>query len=324
MTTPPTDVYSPAFPGFTAYRLRFSLTVTEDIILPPYKGFTFRGVFGTVLRELACSIPGEKCPLCPFRHTCAYGYLFETVPDASVPHAGKFAAYPRPYIINPPLTARHRFGRYESMTFETVLIGRSVEFLPHLVMTFEEIGRRGIRNGRGRYLIDRITATGPAGRQQTVWEKGLIKGTCLSVRWDELAEPASADSATLEFITPLLVEDHGRPLETAPDFGFLMNALAHRASLLHQLHGHTSAAEAEQHNDGSHGISIAVSTLKWHDFERVSSRQQKRLRTGGMLGRVTYSGGLTPGQLQLLRLGELIHIGKSTTFGFGGYRLYIN
>jgi len=61
-------------------QFRFDLTVTEEIVLPPYKGFAFRGVFGTVLRELACVLPEEQCPNCPFRHTCSYAYLFETSP----------------------------------------------------------------------------------------------------------------------------------------------------------------------------------------------------------------------------------------------------
>ncbi len=63
--------------------------------------------------------------------------------------------------------------------------------------------------------------------------------------------------------------------------------------------------------------------LKWVDWERYSARQETRLKMGGFVGRATFEGEL--GEfLPYLRLGELIHVGKGTSFGLGQYRIEFN
>lgn len=61
---------------------------------------------------------------------------------------------------------------------------------------------------------------------------------------------------------------------------------------------------------------------RWVDWERYSNRQQTRMSLGGVVGRVAYEGNLEPYWF-LLRLGELVHVGKACTFGMGKYRLKV-
>ncbi|TMA55202.1 MAG: CRISPR system precrRNA processing endoribonuclease RAMP protein Cas6, partial [Deltaproteobacteria bacterium] len=67
-------------------------------------------------------------------------------------------------------------------------------------------------------------------------------------------------------------------------------------------------------------IETATSDLRWYDWERYSARQDVRMKLGGFVGRVTYRGDLQP-FLPLLRLGEVVHVGKGTSFGLGKYVL---
>jgi len=67
-------------------------------------------------------------------------------------------------------------------------------------------------------------------------------------------------------------------------------------------------------------IETVTSDLRWYDWERYSARQDVRMKLGGFVGRVTYRGDLQP-FLPLLRLGEVVHIGKGTSFGLGKYVL---
>ena len=54
--------------------------------------------------------------------------------------------------------------------------------------------------------------------------------------------------------------------------------------------------------------------------ERYSSRQQRMLPFSGRLGSLSFEGNLEPFWPYLL-LGEVVHIGKKTTFGVGRYEL---
>ena len=60
--------------------------------------------------------------------------------------------------------------------------------------------------------------------------------------------------------------------------------------------------------------------LRWHDWSRYSSRQQREMTLGGAIGTWTLEGELAP-LLPWLQLGERLHVGKNTTLGMGGYTL---
>lgn len=307
--------------------LRFSLTVTEEIALPPYKGFAFRGVFGTVLKELACVIPGEQCQRCPFRQTCTYAYLFETSPADGVDGFRRFSNFPRPYIIRPPQGDKRLFRRYDPLEFEFILIGRASECIPQVITTFEEIGRRGIRNGSGRFMIDSVTAIGDEDSERVIYRKGVLNSNDLPLKSITLQQHESRNisEVTLEFTTPLLLEERGKIQFEPPRFSLLLEHLARRIMLLQALHG-AGGIQLEQLAvlvDQAAAITRADADIQWQAMERISNRQQARIKTGGLVGSIRYSGDLLP-FVPYLRAGEVIHVGKSTTFGFGGYRLTIS
>ncbi|HIJ96597.1 MAG TPA: CRISPR system precrRNA processing endoribonuclease RAMP protein Cas6 [Desulfuromonadales bacterium] len=306
---------------------RFDLTVTDEIVLPPYKGFAFRGMFGTVLHELACVIPGDACPACPFRHTCTYAYLFETSPADGVDGFRRFSSFPRPYIIHPPRGDKRQFRRYDTMSFEFVMIGRANDCIHQVIMTFEEIGRRGMRNGTGRFLLDRVIAAGDEAQEQIIYRNGAFSGTAVPARNISLLQQMErkVTELTVTFHTPLLLEERGTILTEPPRFDFLFENLLRRITLLQYLHGGGEAEtlQIDQLLEQAGRIKIKNADMRWQGMERISNRQQSRIKTGGLLGGITYTGELTP-FVPYLRAGELLHVGKSTTFGFGGYIIWIH
>lgn len=68
------------------------------------------------------------------------------------------------------------------------------------------------------------------------------------------------------------------------------------------------------------GVELVADETRWHDWERYSNRQDRRMKLGGLVGRVAYRGRLEP-FLPLLALGGWVNVGKGTTFGLGRYRL---
>jgi CRISPR/Cas system endoribonuclease Cas6 (RAMP superfamily) len=63
-------------------------------------------------------------------------------------------------------------------------------------------------------------------------------------------------------------------------------------------------------------VETEESTLQWFDWKRYSNRQEMEMLMGGLVGGISYTGALTE-FCPLLRLGEVVHVGKQTTFGLG-------
>ena len=62
------------------------------------------------------------------------------------------------------------------------------------------------------------------------------------------------------------------------------------------------------------------SALHWQDWSRFSSRQQREMTLGGVLGEWTLEGDLSR-LFPWLWLGQWLHVGKNATMGMGRYEI---
>ena len=63
-------------------------------------------------------------------------------------------------------------------------------------------------------------------------------------------------------------------------------------------------------------VNIKERHLYWEDWKRFSSPQKQNLLMGGFFGQMTIEGGIEP-FIPLLRLAEMLHVGKGTVLGMG-------
>ncbi|HIC93763.1 MAG TPA: CRISPR system precrRNA processing endoribonuclease RAMP protein Cas6, partial [Anaerolineae bacterium] len=125
----------------------------------------------------------------------------------------------------------------------------------------------------------------------------------------------------LHFLTPTRLKYNGRFLEDAPPFHVVVRTLLRRISSLSYFHcGRRWETDYRGWIERAQEVETETAEVRWVDWERYSTRQRQRMNLGGIRGRVTYAGELPP-FLPLLRLGELIHVGKGATFGNGQYRM---
>jgi len=316
------DTLAESLAVLSLLRVRVTLRARDPLQLPPYKGSTLRGGFGSVFKETVCVVEHRDCARCLLRSRCAFPYVFDTPVPEDAARLRKYPAAPHPFVFLPPLEEKTLYRPGESLAFDLTLIGKGADFLPYFIYTFERLGERhGLGKGRGRFSVESVTWLSPQGEEVLIYNgaEKILQNSFRSVTVRDLfSELATLHFLTLHFVTPTRLV-YAEALTAVPDFHVLIRVLLRRLSNLAYFHCGTELnldfrgliAAAEQ-------IETVTSELRWYDWERYSARQDARMKLGGFIGRMTYRGDLQP-FLPLLRLGEMVHVGKGTSFGLGKY-----
>lgn len=308
--------------AFRCLRLRVEARVTRTMHLPPYLGSTIRGAFGLALRQSCCVLRRQECSTCMLRSRCVYCYVFETPLTGSGDRERRYASAPHPFVLDLDMVSPGVREAGGTFSFGVTLIGRAVDFLPYFVHAFQRMGELGLGRGRGTFELSRVVSRGGGnGCAEAIYSDGELRlpQTFLTVE-DALLKAENAAEMELRFETPVRFVERGE-LCREPRFRTLVGHLLRRLENLARVHCDGSsewiygsllerAAEVE----------LTVNETRWHDWERYSGRQDRKMKLGGLVGRVVYRGDLPPFE-PLLALGRWIHVGKSTSFGLGRYEV---
>ena len=305
-------------------RLRVTLRARDPLQLPPYKGSTLRGGFGLAFKEAVCVVEHRDCTRCLLRSRCAFPYVFDTPVPEDATRMRKYPAAPHPFVFLPPLEEKTLYRPSETLAFDLTLIGKGADFLPYFICTFERLGKGGgLGKGRGKFAVESVSWLSPQGEEIVIYESGskTLHNTFRSVTVRDLlqwSERSPGNCLTIHFVTPTRLV-YAEALALEPDFHVLIRVLLRRLSNLVYFHcGTELALDFRGLITAAEQIETTASELRWYDWERYSARQDARMKLGGFVGRVTYRGDLQP-FLPLLRLGEVVHVGKGTSFGLGKY-----
>ena len=314
---------SAALRHFTFARYRLTIEALDPLILPDYKGSTFRGGFGHAFKTVSCATPCRACQECSLKETCAYAYVFETPPPGDTAIMRKYPSAPHPFVLIPPTEGQNEYQRGDELIFFLTLIGRGIEYLPYFIYTFDELGGRGIGRGRGKYQLSSVESQDADGEWVLIYH---VKDRILrrpSFRLVPGIQDGSSEncSITIGLETPVRIVYRGR-LSKELDFHIIIRNLLRRASLLSYFHcgRDMSGFDFRRLIDRAETVRRTKSKLTWYDWERYSSRQKRRVQMGGYIGEVTFEGLIGP-FMPLLRLGEAIHMGKGTSFGLGKFKI---
>ena len=314
--------------NFRFTRYRFTYTVQEPLKMPHHKGNVFRGRFGYILRHIACIGESEKscAEKCQFPERCVYSKCFETpVPEDSTILRGQPYA-PHPFILEPPRTGQLEYAPNDTFTCNLTLIGEAINLLPWIVLTFREIGRRriGLRDKRGQCQLSKVESlSARSGQQpQTIYtaESEMLTDDGLILQLDDVmhGEPHTADAIELEFLTPTSIKVNGK-WTSQLTFEHLIRNLLRRIRFLSYFHcGEDLDVDAPALIKAASAVTHHL-RLKWLRKDRYSYRTEKSVPMGGFVGKVRFEGELEP-FLPFIYLGEYLHIGHHTAFGFGQYR----
>ena len=297
---------------------RFKCTLQKDAHLPPYKGSTFRGAFGSALKKVSCTARHGECAGCLLAERCLYSLTFEANGTA-IKSAGRIAMPPRPYVIRPPEETKCQYAAGDSFDFSLMLFGDTNEYLPYFIFAFETMGKKGlgkkIDGQRATYRLDAVESQGQ--QIYSAVDQQLSAGVRgLPLRLVDSSSPQETGRLTLTLKTPLRLKFDNRFQAKLP-FSLLVRAMLRRVSSLFETYGD---GEPQLDYRGlverAKQIEVSCDGLSWYDWQRYSNRQESTMMMGGMTGSVTYRGQIGE-YLPLLELCRELHLGKQTAFGLG-------
>lgn len=314
-----------AHPTLRLATYRFVLKAVDPIYLPPHAGSTLRGGFGSAFRRIACfqrNRPWDDCEGCAVRDNCPYGYIFETRLPPNSEVLRSFREIPHPFVLEPPLEPPPMCQPGSSLEFRVILVGRAIAYLPYFAMAFLQLGGRGLGRGRGRFNLEEVCAEHPLnGQMETVYREGslLSCNTDLTATYSDMlriCDGVNPDRIEVHFLTPTRLVS-GERLATYPAFPVLIRAALRRLSSLSYFHcGRRWEADFAALVAAAEEIQLVTSDLQWDDWERYSSRQDARMKLGGLVGSAVYEGSVTP-FIPILVASSIVHLGKACTFGNG-------
>jgi CRISPR-associated endoribonuclease Cas6 len=241
----------------------------------------------------------------------------------------KYPYAPHPFVITPPLEEKRGYKEGDTLCFELTLIGKSVDFLPYFIFTFDELGKMGIGRRNGKYKLEEVKSKRDLNVEEVFYSSTdkVLRQSVKPIGLKEIFHSSSihslVDPLTLHFITPTRLKFDGR-LSSTLEFHILIRNLLRRVSLISYFHcGEELNLDYKGLIDSSKEIKTEKENLSWFDWERYSNRQETRMKMGGFIGSITFEGDFDK-FLPLLLLGENIHVGKGTSFGLGKYQIMGN
>jgi hypothetical protein len=305
---------------FVRYRLR--LVPRAPLVLPAYgRGAILRGAFGITLRGLVCHDMALECRACPLHLHCPYPLIFEPAPPEGGDRLSNYTDIPRPFVFDPPSDERAEFRPGETVEFGMTIVGGASRLAPYFVTAFRKLADDGLGPRRARFDLVEVVALGPASGETIVYRntEPLIRIAAAAVRADDLLQPGDEGRTrlALRFSTPMDLRDGGVPVRS-PQFGSLIRRLRDRASSLAAFFGDRPLQLDFK------GVSELADTVRLvQDRTRVvivnrrSSKTGHRHDIGGFEGEATYEGEAIGRLMALVRVGEVLHVGKHAAFGNG-------
>lgn len=332
----------PSYKNLSFSSINALFHVRSDITLPAFTGSTFHGVLGRALSDVRYSDRREACSQCACRPECRYAnlysYLFETPADHPfVSQAGSLIRknqkeYPKPVILDPPRGGAYPEG--DQLMLQMTLIGKAIECLPFAVCALRLFSQARFGPSKECLMLDSVMDGVDSenhvetliynGKTDTYIGPGSVcdLNRITEETYGNLDTANAASSIHIRFLTPFRFMENNR-LGASLDFKVFMARILDRIELLSVHSPLTGPIDKNAILDAAAQVKTEKPenlNLHWHDWERYSSRQNKRMKFGGYLGDIVFSGNLIP-FLPYIKLGEFLHVGKQSTFGLGKYRV---
>jgi len=265
--------------------INYSVIDVKSGFTIPYEfiGSSIRGVLGVALKKVVCINPSFNCKECFAKDNCVYYDFYES----------DFAKF------------RLKINLSSKLEFKIILFEETIKEAPFIISgiykAFREIGLTKQRIKIDNFII--------LYNNQLVFDKEFKKfeNTPLNFEIREIKK-----DFTLKINTPIRIKENNKFVRDDIKLETIIRSINHRFNKLKN-------SEIKK-LDFTPKYEEVYKNLYFKDLIRYSNRQKTKMKLGGILGEIIYKN-VDEESFKLLKLGELIGVGKQVTFGLGDIRI---
>ena len=287
--------------------------MTHDTVLSSNKVSALRGGIGTMLLNANC-IGDRKCEDCAFEDECLVQRMmyskFDIKPDYIT--TGESVGY-----VFECENHKREFKNSDTLHFNLILFGKCIVHFSQYIQALFALGQSGLGTNKSHFVISGIKNE----YGEDILKDNNILMSKYKVRTlkDYVDERMQAfydrdlSNLKITFHSPVTIKHRGQFIRQF-DMEAILNSLARRIEMLNYYEGTPIV--------GYHLIDSIPNITQQDSYngnvKRYSSRHNERINLHGLLGSLVIDD-TDEETLELLLAGELLHIGKNTSFGFGRY-----
>ena len=291
---------------------RLVCRLSTDALFSAYKGSMLRGALGASLRKGLCMTRNRDCRACILSRNCVFPAIFSPLPAQDQPA-------PPPFCLEPDPGQRREYSQGEEFGFNLKLFGFCAEYLPFFVQAFRMAGETGLGDPArpGKFALAAVICQG-----QSIYDAASDSLETPQPQYLPQPCPGSASGSParldLRILSPLR-HKNGNQFSARLEFADLFHLILRRIRALYLADKRAWSMDGEDYAAllaRAQAAKTIRSSLQWRDWTRYSSRQETRMKFGGLLGDIAYAGDIAV-FANLLKFAEIAHLGKQTSFGLG-------
>ena len=260
----------------------------NDLKVLPFIGSTLRGAFGVALKKVVCINPSYSCEGCFAQKSCIYYDFYE---EKNKIHKFRFD-----FLLNQKV--------YD---FSLYLFEDATDKLPYILSSLHKmLTELGLGVERKKFEIDAISVN-----DKIVYQNGDFKLSNITPL-EFKSSFFKKDDISLFILTPLRIKYQNKLLNQTPPLEILISSIYNKVRELKSL--------PRAKLDFTPKYTLKSSNIRFLDQTRRSNRQKTKLKIGGIVGELTFSD-IDEKSLYYLELGEILGVGKQTSFGMGKIKL---
>lgn len=283
----------------------------ENTKMPESKVSAIRGGIGEMLLKQYC-LSDRKCEKCSFQEDCTVPRIFYH--PLKIKPGYVTTGESLGYIIECE-NRQTAFNKDDKLKINIILFGNVIIYFSQIVQALYMLGMYGIGKEKSRFQIAGIYNE----NNQPILEDGAINNNKIMINTlsdyieKNLKKLNRSDRKMLRFYSPLSQKFRGKWLDRF-DGQALIEAAIRRVYLLNCMEGN----EIDKIYLENGFPQIEEQKVYHTQIDRYSNTHKSHIALHGIKGECLLEN-ITDEALEYLIAGQLVHIGKNTSMGFGRY-----